>query len=70
VQSEESTISTQSPAIDRIIGKLISRKFCCWVTGTILLISGCIDVQSWIILTGLYLGSETTLDAINKNAGG
>lgn len=55
--------------IDKGIGKIISRKLMVWVSATVLMYMGNLDSGDWVVISGLYLGSQSIIDAIVKMKG-
>ena len=49
--------------IDRIIGRLISRKFFVFLTATGLLIWSTLDPDTWGMIAMIYIGGQTVIDA-------
>jgi hypothetical protein len=50
--------------VDRMIDKTISRKFLAWITATVFVVMGKDIPEAWLILTSLYIGAESLLDAL------
>ena len=49
--------------IDRIISRLISRKFFVFLTATGLLIWSTLDPDTWGMIAMIYIGGQTVIDA-------
>ncbi len=49
--------------IDKIIGRLISRKFFVFLTATGLLIWSTLDPDTWGMIAMIYIGGQTVIDA-------
>ncbi len=56
-------------AIDKVLEKLISRKLLVWVTATALMFTSHMDSGDWLILSALYIGGQSVIDAIVKLKG-
>ena len=56
-------------AIDKVLEKLISRKLLVWVTATALMFTSHMDSGDWLILSALYIGEQSVIDAIVKLKG-
>ena len=56
-------------AVDKVIEKLVSRKLLVWGTATALMFSSTIDSGDWLILSALYIGGQSVIDAIVKLKG-
>jgi hypothetical protein len=56
--------------IDRLSERLISRKFLAWITATLLLaFTSNLDPDNWVIVTSIYIGGQTVIDAVAKLRG-
>ena len=55
--------------LDRGIQKLTSRKLLVWLTATGLMAWGGLESADWVIISGLYLGGQSVIDAIVKLKG-
>ena len=49
--------------IDKIVGRLISRKFFVFLTATGLLIWSTLDPDTWGMIAMIYIGGQTVIDA-------
>ena len=49
--------------LDRIMGRLISRKFFVFLTATGLLTYNFLDADSWGMIAMIYIGGQTVIDA-------
>ena len=49
--------------LDRIIGRLISRKFFVFLTATALLVWSTLDPDTWGMIAMIYIGGQTVIDA-------
>jgi hypothetical protein len=49
--------------LDRIMGRLISRKFFVFLAATGLLIYNFLDADSWGMIAMIYIGGQTVIDA-------
>ena len=49
--------------LDRIIGRLISRKFFVFLTATGLLAYNFLDADTWGMIAMIYIGGQTVIDA-------
>ena len=52
--------------LDRGIQKLTSRKLLVWLTATGLMAWGGLESADWVIISGLYRGGQSVIDAIVK----
>ena len=56
--------------IDSLSERLISRKFLAWITATLLLaFTSNLDPDNWVIVTSIYIGGQTVIDAVAKLRG-
>tara|TARA_Y100000034_G_C6877801_1_gene401703 strand:+ start:783 stop:980 length:198 start_codon:yes stop_codon:yes gene_type:complete len=56
--------------LDKTIEKFTSRKLLVWVTASGLMLMGNLESSDWVIVSGLYLGGQSIIDAIVKLKGG
>ena len=56
-------------ALDKVLEKLFSRKLLVWITATALMFTSHIDSGDWLILSALYIGGQSVIDAIVKLKG-
>ena len=55
--------------LDSIIQRVTSRKLLVWITATALMAWGGLESADWVIISGLYLGGQSVIDAIVKLKG-
>ena len=55
--------------LDSIIQRVTSRKLLVWITATGLMAWGSLESGDWVIISGLYLGGQSVIDAIVKLKG-
>ena len=55
--------------IDRTLEKLVSRKLLAWGTATCLLLFSDLASGDWVIITTVYIGGQTIIDAVAKLKG-
>ena len=55
--------------IDRGLEKIVSRKLLAWVTATSLLLFADLASSDWVIITTVYIGGQTIIDAVAKLKG-
>jgi len=53
-------------ALDRVLEKAVSRKLLVWGTATALMFTSHIESGDWLILSALYIGGQSVIDAIVK----
>ena len=49
--------------LDRLVEKIISRKFMVWLTATGLMVFAGLESSDWVIISGIYIGGQTVIDA-------
>ena len=49
--------------LDRIVGRIISRKFFVFLTATALMIWSTLDTDTWGMIAMIYIGGQTVIDA-------
>ena len=49
--------------LDRIVGRIISRKFFVFLTATGLMIWSTLDPDTWGMIAMIYIGGQTIIDA-------
>ncbi len=60
---------TKKALLDRGISKLTSRKLLVWITATALMAWGGLESADWVIISGLYVGGQSVIEAIVKLKG-
>jgi len=55
--------------LDRGLDKLVSRKLLAWGTATALLLFADLASSDWVIITTVYIGGQTVIDAVAKLKG-
>jgi len=59
----------QRHILDRGLEKLVSRKLLAWGTATALLLFADLASSDWVIITTVYIGGQTVIDAVAKLEG-
>ena len=59
----------QAAIVDTWLAKVTSRKLMVWVTATTLMGFGMIESADWIMISALYLGGQSVIDAVAKMKG-
>jgi multimeric flavodoxin WrbA len=52
--------------LDRLTGKLVSRKFLAWIVATVLATHGMLTSEDWVAVTTMYIGSEALVDLATR----
>ena len=55
--------------LDRGLNKIVSRKLLAWATATCLLLFSDLASSDWVIITTVYIGGQTVIDAVAKLKG-
>tara|TARA_R100000657_G_C4539920_1_gene16820 strand:- start:157 stop:348 length:192 start_codon:yes stop_codon:yes gene_type:complete len=55
--------------IDKGLEKIVSRKLLAWATATALLLFADLASSDWVIITTVYIGGQTIIDAVAKLKG-
>ena len=55
--------------LDRGLNKIVSRKLLAWTTATCLLLFSDLASSDWVIITTVYIGGQTVIDAVAKLKG-
>jgi hypothetical protein len=55
--------------LDKGLNKLVSRKLMAWATATCLLLFSDLTSSDWVIITTVYIGGQTIIDAVAKLKG-
>jgi hypothetical protein len=55
--------------LDRLVEKVISRKFLVWLTATGLLVFSDLASNDWVMISAIYIGGQTVVDGIAKLKG-
>ncbi len=55
--------------IDKGLDKMVSRKLMAWVTATGLLAFADLASSDWVIITCVYIGSQTVVDTVARLKG-
>ena len=56
-------------AVDKVLEKVVSRKLLVWATATALMFTSNLASSAWLILSALYIGGQSVIDAIVKLKG-
>ena len=55
--------------VDKGLEKVLSRKLLVWLTATGLAAAGTVDSADWVVISALYLGGQSVIDAVSKLKG-
>lgn len=59
----------QAAMVDTWLGKITSRKLMVWTAATILMACSIIESGDWVMISALYIGGQSVIDAIAKMKG-
>ena len=59
----------QEALVDAWLAKVTSRKLMVWVAATALMGFGMVESADWVMISGLYIGGQSVIDAIAKMKG-
>ena len=57
-------------AADKALEKVISRKLLVWATASALAAYGFLSSGDWVMISALYIGGQSVIDAVVKMKGG
>ena len=55
--------------LDRLVEKMISRKFLVWLTATGLMAFYGLESSDWVMISAIYIGAQGVVDGIAKMKG-
>ena len=55
--------------LDKVLDKLISRKLLVWLTATGLLAFSDLSSSDWVLISAIYIGSQSVVDIVGKFRG-
>ncbi len=55
--------------VDVWLEKLTSRKLMVWITSTALMGMGALESSDWVVLSALYIGGQSVIDAVARFRG-
>tara|TARA_Y100000310_G_C20399453_1_gene676707 strand:- start:557 stop:757 length:201 start_codon:yes stop_codon:yes gene_type:complete len=62
-------MATTKAFVDTWLAKLTSRKLLVWSTATTLTFTGHVTSEDWVIISAIYIGGQTIIDAIARLRG-
>jgi len=54
---------------DKMLEKAVSRKLLVWLAATGLMVNGVLESGDWLIISAIYLGGQSVIDAVVKVKG-
>ena len=57
-------MATAKGKLDRLVEKMISRKFMVWLTATGLLAFTGLESGDWVMISAIYIGGQAVIDGI------
>tara|TARA_R100001082_G_C4338340_1_gene148885 strand:- start:315 stop:533 length:219 start_codon:yes stop_codon:yes gene_type:complete len=64
--SEEERKERAVALADHWLNKLASRKLMVWISACIFMGIGVLDSPDWVLLSALYIGGQSVIDAVAK----
>ena len=61
--------ATMRHIMDKGLEKLVSRKLLAWTTATCLMIFADLTSADWVMITCVYIGGQTVVDAVARLKG-
>lgn len=56
--------------LDRYLSKGVSKKLTVFIIASIALFNGNLTGTDWVIISGIYIGSQTVIDVFKAKSGG
>ena len=69
IESKIDEITSKSGALDKIFGKVASRKLMVWMTATALMSISALDSEHWVWISIVYLGGQSAIDIFERIKG-
>ena len=69
IESKIDEITTKSGALDKIFGKVASRKLMVWMTATALMAVSALESEHWVWISIVYLGGQSAIDIFERIKG-
>jgi hypothetical protein len=66
IRSAKQIQKKSNEVIDRLLGKVVSRKLTVFIVASMGMFHGFIDSSDWTIIGGIYIGSETAITIIKE----
>jgi len=69
IESKIDEITSKSGALDKIFGKVASRKLMVWMTATALMSISALESEHWVWISIVYLGGQSAIDIFERIKG-
>tara|TARA_R100001198_G_C5140053_1_gene154272 strand:+ start:365 stop:619 length:255 start_codon:yes stop_codon:yes gene_type:complete len=69
IESKIDEITSKSGALDKIFGKVASRKLMVWMTATALMSVSALESEHWVWISIVYLGGQSAIDIFERIKG-
>ena len=69
IESKIDEITSKSGALDKIFGKVASRKLMVWMTATALMSISALESEHWVWISIVYLGGQSAIDILERIKG-
>lgn len=53
-------------SLDKFLNKVVSRKLLVWLTATALLAFSDLQSSDWVLISAIYIGSQSVVDIVAK----
>ena len=67
--NEELSKTDKLGLVDNWLSRLTSRKLMVWISATALMGMGALESADWVILSALYIGGQSVVDAVARFRG-
>ena len=69
IESKIDEMTSKSGALDKIFGKVASRKLMVWMTATALMSISALESEHWVWISIVYLGGQSAIDIFERIKG-
>jgi|TARA_R110002020_G_scaffold471739_1_gene699085 hypothetical protein len=69
MSSTKGGLKMSKAASDKLLEKVISRKLLVWLSACGLMGVGMLDSADWVMISALYIGGQSVIDAVAKMKG-
>ena len=69
MSNEQVEKADKAGIMDNWLGRLTSRKLMVWISATGLMGMGVLESADWVILSALYIGGQSVVDAVARFRG-
>ena len=69
IEEKIDQITSKSGALDKVFGKVASRKLMVWMTATALMSVSALESEHWVWISIVYLGGQSAIDIFERIKG-